>query len=115
MQRWLAALRRENGSVTAELAVTLPAVGLLLAIVVGVFALQVQHLALVGDAAMAARAVARGETQAVAEQLVAKAGRKLSFSKPGELVCAKLSQPAQLAGLPTFLMTEVSCARAAGF
>ncbi|MEN9753505.1 MAG: hypothetical protein RL670_1196, partial [Actinomycetota bacterium] len=53
MTQQFEALRREYGTVTAELAVTLPAVGVLLALVLGVFAVQVQHLAMVGDAAMA--------------------------------------------------------------
>lgn len=115
MQQLFEALRRERGSVTAELAVTLPAVGVLLGIVLGVFAVQVQHLAMVGDAAMAARAVARGETKAAAEQLVAKPGRTLVWINSGELVCVTMTQPARLAGLPALELTERSCARAAGF
>ena len=108
-------LRNESGSVTAELAVTLPAVGVILALVLGVYALQVQRLELVADAAMASRAVARGEAEAAAEQLVAHPKREVSFTNTGELVCAKITQPAQLASLPVFDLIEQACARKAGF
>lgn len=108
-------LSNETGSVTAELAVTLPAVGVILALVLGVFGLQVQRLALVADAAMASRAVARGEAEAAAEQLVAQPKRAVEFTTTSDLVCAKITQPAQLAGLPVFDLSEKACARKAGF
>jgi hypothetical protein len=39
-------INQQNGSVTAELAVTLPVVGFMLAVIVGVFGMQVQRLQL---------------------------------------------------------------------
>ncbi|MEI6590948.1 MAG: hypothetical protein WCO24_02985 [Actinomycetes bacterium] len=108
-------LTQENGSVTAELAVTLPVVGFMLAVIVGVFGMQVQRLQLAADAATAARAVARGESTWVAEQLVRKANRTVEFTSPSDLICAAISQPVALAGLPKFDLTEHSCARKAGF
>ncbi len=107
-------LTQEHGSVTAELAVTLPVVGFMLAVIVGVFGLQVQRLQLAADAATAARAVARGEDTAIAQQLVLKANRKVEFTTPNDLVCAAITQPVAVAGLPSFELTEQSCARKAG-
>ena len=77
--------------------------------------MQVQRLQLASDAATAARAVARGEDAAIAEQLVQKANRKVEFTTPGEQVCAAITQPAAIAGLPAFELTEQFCARSAGF
>jgi hypothetical protein len=108
-------INQQNGSVTSELAVTLPVVGFMLAVIVGVFGMQVQRLQLAADAAMAARAVARGESTFVAELLVQKANRKVEFTSPSDLVCVALTQPIVVAGLPKFDLTEHSCARKAGF
>jgi hypothetical protein len=51
----------EQGTVTAELAIALPAVLLVLTFSVQVLGIQVERTALIGSAAMAARQAARGE------------------------------------------------------
>lgn len=55
------ALSSERGTVTAELAIALPAVLLVLTFAVQVLAIQVERAALVGSVAMSARQAARGE------------------------------------------------------
>jgi Flp pilus assembly protein TadG len=107
-------LSQENGTVTAELAVALPVVGFMLAVVVGVFGLLVERLQLSEDAAMAARAVARGEDTAFAEKLVAGPNRKIAFKYLDDLVCAEITQAATIASLPSFDLLERSCSRKAG-
>ena len=107
-------LSNQAGTVTAELAVALPIVGFMLAVIVGIFSMQVQRLQLASDAAAAARAIARGEDQTMAVQLVQKPNRQIQFEDATELVCATISQPIAIAGLPSFNMSEKFCARKAG-
>lgn len=54
-------LRSERGTVTAELAIALPAVLLVLSFALQALALQLERIALVGEVAGLARAAARGE------------------------------------------------------
>lgn len=51
----------DRGTVTAELAIALPAVLLVLSFAVQVLAIQVERIALVSEVASLARAAARGE------------------------------------------------------
>ena len=62
----------ERGSVTAELAIAMPAVSLIIGITLGAFALQVDRMKLVDVAATSARALARGETEESIRQLAAQ-------------------------------------------
>ena len=65
-------LQTERGSVTAEFAMALPAVSLVITITLGGFALQIERIKLVEVAAVAARSVARGETEEEARSMVAE-------------------------------------------
>ena len=60
----------ERGSITAELAMALPAVALVIAITLGAFSLQIERMKLVEVSASAARAVARGESEENARALI---------------------------------------------
>lgn len=62
------ALRSEAGTVTAELAISLPAVLLVLTFAIQALMLQVDRMALIQSAGEQARAAARGEIISEAEQ-----------------------------------------------
>ena len=49
-----------------------------------------------------------GEAEAAAEQLVAQPKRAVEFTTTSDLVCAKITQPAQLAGLPVDSLNALS-------
>jgi len=111
------------GSVTAELALALPAVSLVIAVTLGAFSLQIERIKLVDIAAMAARAVARGESQEdiraqVSEMTTsgADASYQLSFEVRENMSCVILSRQFQLAGLrgELFDISELQCARKMG-
>jgi hypothetical protein len=116
-------INSERGSVTAELAMALPAVALVIGITLGAFALQIERMKLVEVSATAARAIARGESEENARALVTE----LLFPLPPEslfleyehrenVVCAKLSRQFALPGLGASLfdISEVQCARKVG-
>ncbi len=108
----------EKGSVTAELALALPAVSLVLAIMLSGFSLQLERLKLVDLAATASRAVARGETiesmQSLASQFRPRV--KLKLVATADLLCATASADAALMGLQgfEFRLSERQCARKQG-
>ena len=119
MQRHL----NEKGSVTAELALAMPAVSLVIAITLGAFALQIERMKLVGVAAMAARAIARGETQENVRALVLEMSSttdsqqiNVEIETRENTVCINLSRNFEIAGLPgkLFDFSELQCARKAG-
>ena len=119
MQRQL----NEKGSVTAELALAMPAVSLVIAITLGAFALQIERMKLVGVAAMAARAIARGETQDNVRALVLEMASttdsqqiNLEIETRENTVCINLSRNFEIAGLPgkLFDFSELQCARKVG-
>jgi hypothetical protein len=119
MQRQL----NEKGSVTAELALAMPAVSLVIAITLGAFALQIERMKLVGVAAMAARAIARGETQENVRALVLEMSSttdsqqiNLEIETRENTVCINLSRNFEIAGLPGkfFDFSELQCARKVG-
>ncbi len=82
----------DRGSVTAEIAVALPAVIVVLAACLGGLGLASAQLRAQDAAADAARLLGRGEPLAAAEQLVARsvAGAALVISRPSGLVCASV-------------------------
>lgn len=119
MQRQL----NEKGSVTAELALAMPAVSLVIAITLGAFALQIERMKLVGVAAMAARAIARGETQDNVRALVLEMASttdsqqiNLEIETRENTVCINLSRNFEIAGLPgkLFDFSELQCSRKVG-
>ncbi|MET1019346.1 MAG: TadE family type IV pilus minor pilin [Microterricola sp.] len=107
----------ERGSVTAEFAVLLPALLLVLALCLGAVQLVGQQLRLSDAAADAARAAARGDDPSRVAALVSHAvlGADLSLSTQGGFVCAELAS-APAAGLVSFgvRLSASSCALAGG-
>lgn len=108
----------ESGAVTAEFAVVLPAVFMILAISIGSLSAQLERLKLVSIAGMISRAVAREESagqirDVFAEQLK---GRSWQLSSQGMMACVEVSRPFGLAGLPEFSLrlAEMQCARKLG-
>ena len=124
MQRlWNKKQWNDKGSVTAELALAMPAVSLVIAITLGAFALQIERMKLVGVSAMAARAVARGETQENVRSLVLEMSSTLESQQINveiqtreDTVCVNLSRNFEIAGLPgkLFDFSELQCARKVG-
>ncbi|RWZ68453.1 hypothetical protein ELQ92_04360 [Labedella populi] len=90
--------RRDRGSVTAEFAVTLPAVLLVLVVCVGAASVSVQRIEVEGAAAAAARVLARGD-RSVAPTTVARLARnaRLSSKRDGDFVCATVTAQARFA------------------
>lgn len=79
----------DRGAVTAELAVALPAVVIVLALGVGALGAAGQHVRLQDAAADAARLLARGDDAGRAESIVASAapGARMRVESRGDLVC----------------------------
>jgi Flp pilus assembly protein TadG len=94
--------------VTAEFAVALPAVMSVIAIIIGIGQWQLQQHRLVVGAATIARAIARGEEQALVDEFVGRLGAQLETSFGSNLVCARLSQASEVLGLASFGAIEVS-------
>lgn len=113
----------DRGSVTAELAMALPAVSMVIAITLGAFALQIERMKLVDVAATAARASARGEP---AENILALLAEmtapeslddlKIVYEARENMSCVILSRGFQLPGLRemVFDLSEMQCARKMG-
>jgi hypothetical protein len=82
----------ESGTVTAELAIAMPAVVILIALATGVLGVQVDRISLTREAAESARAAARGESVAktqVRGNLVCVTKTKDSLFKISETQCAR--------------------------
>jgi hypothetical protein len=108
----------DTGAVTAEFAVVLPSVFMILAISVLSISAQVERLKMVSIAGMMSRAVARGEpveslNRVFAEQLGQHSWR---ISNQGNFACVELTRLVGLAALPDFglRLAEVQCARKLG-
>lgn len=83
----------ERGSVTAELAVALPAVALVLAVCLAAVMLVAQQVRLTDAAADAARALGRGESSSEAQAIAARVaggGVHLASVIDDAFVCATL-------------------------
>jgi len=122
-KQWIKQSRIEQGSVTAELALAMPAVSLVIAITLGAFALQIERMKLVGVSAMAARAIARGEPEENVRTLVLEMSSGsnseqtvMEIETRENSVCVNLSREFEIAGLPgkLFDFSELQCARKAG-
>lgn len=120
-KHWNTKLWNDKGSVTAELALAMPAVSLVIAITLGAFALQIERMKLVGVAAMAARAVARGEPEENIRALILEMSStsqqiNLDIQTRENTVCVNLSRNFEIAGLPgkLFDFSELQCARKVG-
>ena len=93
---------------TAELAVVLPAILLVVALILGVGQWQLQQQRLVVAAATIARALARGEDQALVDEFVERLGAQLEVNFGSHLVCARLSQASSIMGLAQVNALELS-------
>jgi hypothetical protein len=100
----------DRGSVTAEFAIALPALMVVLACCLAGMQVAGAQLRLQDAAAAAARSLARGEPPAVAAQLVP--GAAVSRSADGDLVCATLSVRAS--GMLPLGLRATSCALGGG-
>lgn len=108
-------MRGDRGSVTAELAIALPAVVLVLALCLSGFQLAGQQLRLQDAAALAARSLGRGDTpSSIVDRLVP--GASVSGSRSGDLVCATVSigSATALGDLAGIDLRASSCALAGG-
>lgn len=101
----------DRGSVTAEFAVALPAVLLLLAVLLGGIRLGGAHLIAQDAAADAARALGRGDGEAAVLP-----GAGLDVQRRDGLVCARVGVPSSgLAALAGVRLSGHSCAHAEGW
>ena len=100
----------ERGSATAEFAVALPAVVMVLALCLSGIAVAGQQLRVQDAAALAARALGRGgDPHSLVARLLPGAG--VSAGADGDLACVTLTMPAK--GLPLTLSAR-SCALGGG-
>jgi len=100
----------ERGGVTAEFAVALPAVVMVLACCLSGMQVAGQQLRLQDAAAVAARSLARGDSPDHAVSRLAPGGT-ISRSEDGDLVCATVSVGSVVFGLP---LSARSCALGGG-
>ncbi len=101
---------RERGTVTAELAVVLPAVLLVLAGCLGALRLGVEQARMDAAAAVVARSIARGDPAGTAVARGAAAGAAaVRVDHRAGLVCARAQVPSPVLGLP-LPVTGASCA-----
>jgi hypothetical protein len=98
----------DRGSVTAEFAIALPAVVLVLAGCLSAMQVAGQQLRLQDAAALAARSAARGDGTGVAARLVPAS--TVSRWTDGDLECVTLSAP----GLLGLELSATSCALGGG-
>ena len=103
----------KQGTVTAELAMAMPSVVLVIAICLSGFGLQIERMKFVGIAATAARALGRGEDSVEVAQLVAESApeAKLRVEYLENHICANLSRSVAIAGIQEFEISERQCSR----
>jgi hypothetical protein len=100
------------------LVLTLPVITLVLALAIGAMGLQLQKLQLISTASSVAKAIARGESLAIVDELVTQAGERVKFelSEIENTVCVSLSLAATFPGIEFagFDLSETQCAKAQG-
>jgi Flp pilus assembly protein TadG len=110
--------RHDIGSVTAEFAMAVPVVVLVLACSLGAIQVASQQVRLTDAAADAARTLARGDPPGVAVDRVHRVASSaaMSMSTSGDFVCVQLSAPAGfgLAALAGVRVRASGCALAGG-
>ena len=105
-------MAEETGAVAAEFTVVLPTVLAILLFSLSAVAMQVQAATLEQDAAIAARALGRGESSAIVSTWLNKhlQNFKLSTTVADGIFCANLRQRLKVgAALPGFDLSEQSC------
>ncbi|QWT24919.1 hypothetical protein KPL76_06055 [Subtercola sp. PAMC28395] len=116
-RRLRAAVGRDEGTITAEFALTLPAAVLVLVLALGALQAGNLRLRLVDAASIAARSLGRDESPAYADASVTKlvGAHSLQTTTEGDFICATVSAPVALG--PTELGFDVvarSCAMGGG-
>lgn len=111
----------DRGSVTAEFAIVLPGVMLVLFLALSVLSLQTSRISLVELAAEGSRALARGEPEHLLNQLLGEfeLGGVVSFETSFRdlAVCLEVAQKHEIqafGGLIPIELKEVQCARKGG-
>ena len=106
---------RELGSVTAEFAIILPAVILILITGIQVLGIQSSRVKVIGLAAESARAIARGEDQLLVDSLIAERafGSKVEIQHLDLSVCVVISTSSKI-GMLDLPISEKACARKSG-
>jgi Flp pilus assembly protein TadG len=106
----------ERGSVTAELALALPAVVLALLLGAGALGAASRQVALQDASADAARLLGRGEDAGRASYAVTTAvpGAGMSSSTSGDLVCVRAHAEVGIGGFIRIPLQASSCALAGG-
>lgn len=107
----------ERGSVTAELALAVPAVVLVLLLGAGALGAASRQVALQDATADAARLLGRGEDEGAAAHAVSAAvpGASMSSSTSGDLVCVSAETDFTVGGFVRVGVRASSCALAGGF
>ncbi len=110
---WVAS---DSGTVTAELAIAMPTVALVIAVTLSAFGLQVERMNYVAVSASVARALGRGETQSAVEALLIEVAPKASLEIEylANHVCARVSKKVPVLALQDFVISERQCARKMG-
>ena len=114
----LAVAKKDTGSVTAELVLTIPAVMMIVALALGALSVQLQRMELVSAASTIARAIARGEPIEIVDALVSSLGEQVGFEIQEELgvICVVLRSEIGFLSidLPSLELIESQCAKAQG-
>jgi hypothetical protein len=104
--------RRDAGGVTAEFAVALPAIVIVLAACLGAVQLVSTQVRVQDAASQAARAFGRGETPPA--RVSGLPGASLGHSSRDGLECATISVPARALGAIELQLEATSCAMGGG-
>ena len=106
----------DRGAITAELAMALPSVALVIAVTLGGFGLQIERMKLVSIAASASRALGRGEAEVSVREMVRETEERatLNVETLNNHICARLSRTFKIAGFQDFEVSERQCARKSG-
>jgi hypothetical protein len=114
----LAVAKKDSGSVTAELVLTLPAVLLIIGLALGAMSVQLQRMELVSAASTIARAIAREEPIEIVDALVSDLGEQVGFEIQEDLgvVCVILRSEIGILSidLTGLELIESQCAKAQG-
>jgi hypothetical protein len=114
----LAVAKRDSGSVTAELVLTLPAVLVIVGLALGAMSIQLKRMELVSAASTIARAIARDEPIEIVDALVSELGEQVGFEIQEELgvVCVILRSEIGILSidLTGLELIESQCAKAQG-
>lgn len=103
------------GSITAEFAMVLPAVLLILTLSLSALSVQAQRMNLIELSAIGSRALARGEGEFLVKQLLEQSRDvKYEISYEELMVCLKLSSAWEVFGLGSVPISEKQCSRKSG-